>query len=150
MKLRTWTLEPPSSREASVHPPSPPPIHQAFHGTGLADIHHEPIRYPKPTPRLRQSFAAVPQAPQQFPSQRRVSKCCSEPTRRILGVACRVPGWREPPNPFSSTRAQYFRRFSCLFQIMRAPHSRNTCTNSEISAATTRSYRNRICFQAPS
>ena len=90
---------------------SPPPIHQAFHGTGLADIHHEPIRYPKPTLRLRQSFAAVSQAPQQLSSQRRVSKCCSDPARRIFGVACRVPGWREPTKLFSLTRAQHCRRF---------------------------------------
>ena len=53
-------------------------------------IHHGPTKCPKTTPRPRQSFATVPQTPQQLPSQRRVSKCSSEPARRRFVATCRV------------------------------------------------------------
>ena len=88
--LSIWAPEPSSSGEASVLAPSP--IHPALQAIGLVRQPYEPTQRPRTAPRSRQSFAAVPQAPQQLPSQQWVPKCCSEPARRRFGVACRVPG----------------------------------------------------------
>ena len=77
------------TRGTCTCPPTDSPSPSRSHQTSM---NHGPAQCPKTTPRPRQSFATVPQAPQQLPSRRRVSKCCSNPTRRRFSVACRVFG----------------------------------------------------------
>ena len=108
---------------------------------------HDPTQASTTTPRPRQGFSTVSRATHQLPSGERVSKRRSRLTRRGLGMASRVPRWRESPTHLSPLCAQHQGRFSLASPILQIPHSRNCYTNSEIYAASKRCCRNRVHFR---